>query len=174
MIAAALKHWHLLAIAALVMFCQHLYVQNLHLQLDAADAGRQTADERTVRESEARLHEATLAKRERAHATEQQEKEDAYTTEKMALQTRIAGERAYSGGLRNRLAAATTRDSSGSATDPAACQRAFARLETLGGLAGQSVELLVEGRGLLDERDLDVQRLFDQVIIDRKASGNDI
>ncbi len=171
MIAAALKYWHWVAIAALLFALQHMAVQNLHLQLDAADAGRVAAEELGARESAARQHEATLAKREQTHAAAQQEKENAYTTEKLALQTRLAGERAYSGGLRSRLAAATARDSSGSATDPAACQRAFARLETLGGLAGEGVQLLVEGRGLLAERDLDVQRLFDQVLIDRPACG---
>lgn len=172
MIAAALKYWHWLAIGALVLLAQHLYVQNLHLQLDAADAGRVTADERTARESAARLHETKLAAREQTHATEQQEKDNAFTTEKSTLQARVAAEQQRAGSLREQLAVATTRGGAGGETDPAACQRAFARLETLGRLAGEGVELLVEGRGLLEQRDLDVQRLFNQVTVDRKACGD--
>lgn len=172
MIAVALKYWHWLTIGALVLLAQHLYMQNLHLQLDAADADRQTADERTARESAARLHETKLAAREQTHATEQQEKDNAFTTEKSTLQARVAAERQRAGSLREQLAAATTRGGAGGEADPAACQRAFARLETLGRLAGEGVELLVEGRGLLEQRDLDVQRLFNQVTVDRKACGD--
>lgn len=173
MIAAALKYWHWLVIGALVLLAQQLYVQNLHLQLDAADAGRATADERTARQSAARIYETKLAAREQTHATEQQEKENAFTTAKSDLQRRADGERARADGLRDRLAAATARSGAGSEADPVACQRAFDRLEALGGMAGEGVQLIVEARHLLRQRDLDVQRLFDQVKIDRKACGQD-
>ena len=172
MIALLARYWYLLAIGALVLLAQHLHVQNLNLRLGLADAGRQAAEERSARESAARNHETKLAKRERDHAAAQQEKEDAFTTEKLVLQGRIAVERSNAGRLRQQLAAATARDGAGSAADPVACERAFARLETLGRLAGEGVELLVEGRGLLEQRDLDVQRLFNQVTVDRKACGD--
>ena len=171
MIALLARYWYLLAIAALGLLAQHLYVQNLNLRLNLADAGRQVAEERSTRESAARNHETKLAKRERDHAAAQQEKEDAFTTEKLVLQGRIAVERSNAGRLRQQLAAATARDGAGSAADPVACERAFARLETLGGLAGEGAELLAEGRGLLQQRDLDVQRLRDQVVIDRQGCG---
>lgn len=171
MIAALARYWHLGAIATLVLLVQHLHQKNLHLRLDVADAAHQAAEERGMREQAARNHETKLAKREREHAAAQQEKEDAYTTEKLALQSRIAVERNNAGRMRQQLAAATARNSSGSPTDPAACDRAFARLETLGRLAGEGAELLAEGRGILQQRDLDVQRLWGQVTVDRQGCG---
>ena len=74
-------------------------------------------------------------------------------------------------GLRAQLASATARANAGSATDPVACERAFNRLEELGGLAGEGAGLLQEARELLRERDTDIRRLFDQLTIDREAFG---
>lgn len=171
MIATLTRFWYLAVIAALVLLAQQLHMQNLNLRLDAKDAARQVVEERDLRLNAARAWETQLAKREREHAKAQQEKDDVFTNEKLALQGRIAVERNNAGRLRQQLAAATTRASSGSSTDPTACERAFARLETIGGLVGEGAELLAEGPGILQQRDLDVQRLWDQVTVDRKACG---
>ena len=40
MIALLSRYWYLLAIAALGLLAQHLYVQNLNLRLHLANAGR--------------------------------------------------------------------------------------------------------------------------------------
>lgn len=169
MIAALARYWHWVAIGLLVLLAQQLHVRNLGLQLDLADAGRQAAELTASRESAARAHETQLAKREQQHAADQQRKEENYAKDKDALGRQLVVEQRTAGRLRDQLAAATARDRSGDPTDAVACQRAFDRLEAVGGLAGEGVELLVEGRGLLRQRDLDVQRLLDQVTLDRQA-----
>ena len=127
------KRWVTVAlIVASVLAC----LKMAQLEAELAEAKLSAATERTDREIAARLHEANLAKREQTHATKQQEKEDDYSAEKLALEKRVAAERAASNSLRTQLASATARANAGSATDPVACERAFNRLEELGGLAG--------------------------------------
>lgn len=172
MIAAVARYWYWVAIGLLVLLAQQLHVRNLGLQLDLADAGRQAAELTVSRESAARAHETQLAKREQQHAADQQSKEENYAKDKDALGRQLVAEQRTAGRLRDQLAAATARGRSGDPADAVACQRAFDRLEALGGLAGEGVELLVEGRGLLRQRDLDVQRLLDQVTLDRQACSN--
>ena len=162
------KRW---AVVALLIIPCPLALQIAKVEAELAEAKLSAATERTDREIAARLHEANLAKREQTHATKQQEKEDDYSAEKLALEKRVAAERAASNSLRTQLASATARANAGSATDPVACERAFNRLEELGGLAGEGAGLLQEARELLRERDTDIRRLFDQLTIDREAFG---
>ena len=171
MIAAVARYWHWVVIGLLVLLAQQLHVRNLSLQLNLADAGRQAAELTASRESAARAHETQLAKREQQHAADQKTKEENYAKDKDALGRQLVVEQRNAGRLRDQLAAATARGRSGDPPDAVACQRAFDRLEAVGELAGEGVELLVEGRGLLRQRDLDVQRLLDQVTLDRQACG---
>lgn len=163
-----LKRW---AVVALLVIPFLLALEIAKVKAELAEAKLQATTERVDREIEARLHEATLAKREQTHAAKQQEKEDEYSAEKLAFEKRIAAERAAANGLRKQLASSTTRANSGSATDPVACERAFNRLEELGLLAGEGAGLLQEARELLRERDTDIRRLWDQLTIDREAFG---
>lgn len=162
------KRW---AVVALIVAALLACLKMAQLEADLAEAKLSAATERVDREIAARMHEATLAKREQTHAAKQQEKEDEYSAEKLAFEKRIAAERAASNGLRIQLASTTARANSGSATDPVACERAFNRLEELGLLAGEGAGLLQEARELLRERDTDIRRLFDQLTIDREAFG---
>lgn len=166
-----LQRWSIIGLAA---GCTLLWVHAAGLKADMADLRSQVAAEKAARESAARVHEAKLAQRERDHATAQLEKEDAYNQDKQAFEKRIADERAAAGRLRKQLAAATARANAGDSTDPAACERAFHRLEELGELAGEGAGLLQEARELLQERDRDTQRLWDQLTIDRKAIGQPV
>ena len=160
--------WAMVAlIAASLLAC----LKMAQLEAELAEAKLSAATERADREMAARTYETALTKREQTHATKQQEKEDDYSAEKLALEKRVAAERAASNSLRTQLASATARANAGSATDPVACERAFNRLEELGLLAGEGAGLLQEARELLRERDTDIRRLFDQLTIDREAFG---
>ncbi|ABX36089.1 hypothetical protein Daci_3453 [Delftia acidovorans SPH-1] len=174
MIAALARYWHWVVIGLLVLLAQQLHLRNLGLQRNLADAGRQAAELTASRESAARAHETQLAKREQQHAADQQTKEENYAKDKESLGRQLVAEQRTAGRLRDQLAYATARGRSGDPTDAVACQRTFDRLEALGGLAGEGVELLVEGRGLLQQRDLDVQRLLDQVTLDRQACEGEV
>lgn len=170
-LAALLQNWYWAAIGTLCAVALHLHSQTLHLRLDIAEQARTVAASESVREAVARDHEAKLAKREHQHAVEQQLKEDEYEKAKSVLENRVSIERSRAAGVRSQLAAATARSGSGSETDPVDCGRSFNRLEALGQLAGEGVELLGEGRGLLEQCRLDVQRLWDQIEVDRAASS---
>lgn len=145
-----------------------------HLEAELAETNLNYVTEKAARESAARAHEAKLAKREQEHATAQQEKDDAYNQDKQTFEKRMASERVATDGLRKQLASATARANAGSATDPVACERAFYRHEELGELAGEGAGLLQEARELLQERDRDIKRLWDQLTIDRKAIGQPV
>ena len=167
-IGSFVQRWAVVALAvAALLAC----VKMVQLEAALAESRLASANEKASRESAARAHETILARREQKHAAEQQEKEGIYGKEKSRLAESLRSEQLVTSRMRQQLAAATARSGSGSATDPAACQRAINKLDQLGGLAGEGLELLVEGRGLLAERDLDVQRLRDQVTGDRKACG---
>lgn len=159
------------AVVALLIIPLLMALEIAKVKADLADANLAAVTERAERESAARMHEATLAKREQTHAKEQQEKEDGYAEEKLVFEKRVVAERAANNGLRAQLASATARANAGSATDPVACERAFNRLEELGLLVGEGAGLLQEARELLSERDTDIRRLFDQLTIDREAFG---
>lgn len=166
-----LQRWSIIGLAA---GCTVLWVHTAGLKADMADLRHQVATEKAARESAARVYEAKLAQRERDHATAQQEKEDGYAADKQAFEKRIAVERVAADRLRKQLADATARANSGDSTDPVACERAFYRLEELGNLAGEGASLLQEARELLRERDRDIQRLWDQLTVDRKAIGQPV
>ena len=100
------KRW---AVVALLIIPCLLALQIAKVEAELAEAKLSAATERTDREIAARLHEANLAKREQTHATKQQEKEDDYSAEKLALEKRVAAERAASNSLRTQLASATAR-----------------------------------------------------------------
>lgn len=167
----AKEFWYVLVFAALGVWIGLLYRQIDDQMLEHQKLVVQVTQHNLDRERVARKHEETLAQREQEHAAAQQEKDNAHATQTAALRTLLATERTRATGLRDQLHRITTRSSAGSETDPVACGSALDRLETLGGLAGEGVELLAEGRGLLQQRDLDVQRLREQIDLDRAACG---
>ena len=158
------------AVVLLVAAVQEVRVQKAQkevLSLRTTVAERDSAMQKAARE-----YEAALGEKERQHAATQQEKEDAFNAEKQRLERVAADRSAESRRLRDQLAAATRRTPSHDPTDAVACQRDADRLEALGRLAGEGVELLEEGRSLLDRRDAEVKRLLDQITTDRAALGH--
>lgn len=157
------------ALAALLLTIAGQAARVDALKLSIAQAEAVTAKERTVREKIARDHEAELGRRERLHAAQQQERENAYQSDRAALATARAADAAAARSLRDKLAVATARSVPRGAVDTAACERDADRLEALGRLAGEGAELVAEARGLLDQRDIEVAALIAQIAIDRAA-----
>ena len=170
-VLAFVQRW---AVVALIATTALAVLKIAHLEAELAETKLGYATEKADRAAAALGHERELIKREWVHATAQQEKEDGYAAEKQAFEKRIADERAATGRLRQQLTRATARANAGDSTDPVACERAFHRLEELGELAGEGAGLLQEARELLQERDRDIQRLWDQLTIDRKAIGQPV
>lgn len=139
------------------------------LESEIKEVNLQHAEEKTLRTAEALAHTTKLREIEAMHAADQQTREDEHAKEKRTLEVQRATESASAGRLRQQLAAATARSREPSDADPASCERDQSRLETLGTLAGEGVELLAEGQGLVRERDLQIGRLLDQIKIDRAA-----
>lgn len=136
-----------------------------------AVAEKLASDEKASREKAAREHGDKILALQTTHARSQQEKEDAFATEREGLLRARAADAADARGLRNRLATTTARGSQRTNADPIACERDQDRLEVLGRLVGEGQELLVEARSLLAERDGQVKRLRDQIAIDRAATS---
>ena len=141
------------------------WVQSLRLEVSRLETDKARV-EATARTAE-RDHAVLIGERQSRHASAQQQKEDTYAKDTERLARQRDTERAAAVGLRHKLAAATA--NAGGPVDPAACERDRGRLETLGGLAGEGVELVVEARHLLDQRDADVRNLLGQIAADRAA-----
>lgn len=141
------------------------WVQSLRLEVSRLETDKARV-EATARTAE-RDHAVLIGERQSRHAAAQQLKEDTYAKDSERLARQRDAERTVAVGLRNKLAAATA--DTGGPVDPAACERDRGRLEALGGLAGEGVELVVEARHLLDQRDADVRNLLGQIAADRAA-----
>lgn len=101
--------------------------------------------------------------------TERNELEVKYVEDTEALRRQRDAESADADRLRQQLKAATTRRGAGSEVTPADCQRAADQHAALGDLAGEGVELLVEGQAILRERDRDVQRLLNELSLQQRV-----
>lgn len=137
------------------------------LRADLAEAENQAAQERAARIAKVLEHERDLAERERRHAAQLQDIEHDHAKQTAAAQARAAADAVALDRLRKQVAAFTARG--GSITDPVpvTAERYADRLETLGSLYAESLDLLVEGRGIIERRDLEVKRLVDQLHADR-------
>ena len=130
---------------------------------------REWSEDREARHAAALRLVEFNAKLQSEHAAAQQESEDAFNKEKLALERRVRDGSATAQWLRSQLAAYTARGGAGGETDAAACERAQHRLAQVGELLAEGVELLVEGRGIVERRDAEVKRLVDQITADRAA-----
>lgn len=130
---------------------------------------REWAEDRSARQESARKMIEFNAKLQSDHAAAQQESEHAFNQQKLALERRLRDSTSTAGRLRDQLATFTARGGAWDQTDPVTCERAQHRLESVGGLLASSVELLVEGRGIVEKRDAEVRRLVDQITADRSA-----
>ena len=161
------------ALAGLVLAILGIFgveeVRIANLQSEVAHVERQWADDRALAERTVRLQAQKLGDIQATHAAQQQEREDAWNKKQSELEARRRADAGTIVGLRGDIAAYTARGPAGDQADPAACQRAWDRLDTLGGLLAEGVELVVEGRQRVEARDAEVKLLVDQLTADRAA-----
>jgi len=166
---AALQHWRVAVWVALLALAAGQTVR-----LDAARAA--LTQERANHEvaalaalaAQAASATKTLAV-ERAHAAAQHRIADDFAREKQKMEDARIADAAVARSLRDRLAAATAKQPTKNHADTVGCERDRDRLEALGQLAGEGVELLAEGRNLLQQRDHEVALLLDQIRLDRAS-----
>ncbi len=140
------------------------------LKLELAETKLMYADEVAAREREARVFAERISQLKTDHAVAQQERENEFVKVKARLEGERAADRARAVGLRQQLEAATNAgDRPRDHVDAAACQRDADRLEALGRLAGEGLELLEEGRGLLNQREAELSHLLGQLQLDRQV-----
>lgn len=164
-----LDNWLLIPLAIVSFLFVNEMRQVWDLKLELSDTQRAYAEERQAAERAARVYDIKVAKVKDQHAIDQQDKEDRYVQRETILASERDAAVRNAGRLRDQLAAATRRETNGTEADPAACRADQARLESLGQLAGEGVELLEEGRQLLGTTELQLDRAIEQITIDRKA-----
>jgi multidrug resistance efflux pump len=103
---------------------------------------------------------------EQAHATAQQENTHAYNEKLAKLNNAHADDAATIERLRTLLTSATPTTSE---AYPAASGGESYRLSAVPSLFLESIDILAEGRGIIERRDAEVALLVGQIAIDRKA-----
>jgi hypothetical protein len=139
------------------------------IETELADARGTLAEERASAEAAARDWAEQKVELQAQHAKFQQEFEDEWNREKARMDERRRADAAVVAGLRNKIAAFTARGGAAGQADTAPPERAADRLEALGRVFQEGVELVVEGRDIVERRDAEVKRLVDQIAADRAA-----
>ena len=139
------------------------------IEAELADTKGTLATERANADRAAREWAEQKAVLQAQHAADQQELQDDWTREKARMDERRRTDAADLARLRNKLAAFTARGGDAGQADAAPVERAADRLEALGGLFAEGLELLVEGRDIVERRDAEVKLLIEQIRIDRAA-----
>lgn len=169
MIALLLRYWHFAVIAALVGLLGVQQVRVSDYKTEIAELKQKVSDERADREAAARAHVEELRLRETQHTQAQQLKDKDYAQKLALLEAGRRDDRALIGSLRGTIASYTAIGQRPGETDAAALERASHRLQTIGQLLDEGVELVIESRRLVEQRDAEVARLLDQIRIDRAA-----
>lgn len=125
------------------------------------------AQENTAR-SQAALDDITrIGDLERTHASTQQETVHAYESKLKTLVARGAADADYRRRMSGQFAASAASDRQEARGDAAACERIADRSQVVAGLADEGVELLIEGRSIVEARDAEVGLLLDTIRNDR-------
>ncbi len=125
--------------------------------------------ETTARSLLALAHGKAIAALQFKHAEETQLKENDYAAKIKDLEASKHADAVVASRLRDRINAYAAGDRRPGETDAAAVQRYANQLKVVSGLLGESVDLVVEGRAIIGQRDAEVGRLLDQISIDRVA-----
>lgn len=157
------------AIAALTtgIVAQQLRVSNAYTALYEERAAR--AEETAERIQLVIDHELSIKSILATHTASQQAKDDTYVAKVIEINAASVRNAADARGLRVRLEAFTSGGRQPGETDAAACERAQYRLPIVGGLLAEGVELEAESRAIIQQRDAEVERLLEQIKIDRAA-----
>jgi hypothetical protein len=174
-VLSAKVYWVAIALLFAALGAQQLRVSAL--QVDVATAGTalavakaDRAEETTGRMGVALDRIVALSRLLAEHNSKQQEKDKTYAEAIKKLEAVNSAGRDTARGLRNDIAAyvAASGGRPGEA-DAAVIERYRDRLRLLGELLGQGVDLVVEGQGVVGQRDAEVGRLLGQIQIDRWA-----
>ncbi len=138
------------------------------LRATVADAEARAATDLAERARVAQAHTEALAAVQARHAAQQQDAEHAFTLETTRLVAARRDDADLVRRLRAQLAAAAGHRPAGQA-DPAPTEHHRDAASDLAGLLGEGVELVVEARRLVEQRDAEVSRLLDQIKADRAA-----
>jgi hypothetical protein len=160
-------YWIAIAALTVVVGVQEVRVQRA--QAETSKVKLDFATDQAQRQEVARKLIEENGRLQTEHAAKQQELETRYAKQKTDYENRRRADAATVGRLRDQLATYTARGDAPDHTEPVACQRAGDRLEALGGLFAEGVELVVEGRGIVERRDAEVIRLLGQIGADRAA-----
>lgn len=158
-----------LAIAALVAFVGVQQVRIAGYQADIATVKGERDQDRAALAQAALDHKAAIDKLEDDHAAAQQLKENEYAADAKKREAARLAAVAESGRLRGKLAAYANSGVRAGETDAAAYQRAADRLNVVSGLLDESIDLVTEGRSIIEQRDSEVANLLRQIKIDRAA-----
>ena len=146
---------------------QQVRISNVRAELAGEKEAR--TGERNQRLAAALNHKTKIGELERAHAASTNLKEKEYANRLDQLEIAQRDGAAVAGKLRNQIASYAARDRRPGETDAVAVERYAGRLEVVGGLLQEGIDLVVEGRDRLGRRDLEVNLLLDQIQIDRTA-----
>lgn len=167
-------YWAAIAVLTLAVGGQQLRVANL--KADVATAGNTLSLERTARSTErtarataALAHTTAVAALQFEHSKQTQLKENDHAAKIKELEAGKRADAATAGRLRDRINSYSASDRRPGETDAAAVQRYADRLGIVSRLLGESVDLVVESRAVIGQRDIEVGRLLAQIQIDRVA-----
>lgn len=160
-ITLVVRYWYLPVIAGLLMLVQSYRTDVAELKLDAAN--KQVDIERAAREHGEKISELKLK-----HNQRETELEKEYAQALKTLNDQRSDDLAAIGRMRGIIEKyAGSGSLRGVPVDAAAAKRAADRLDTLSNLLAEGVELVVEGRGVVQRRDAEVKRLIEQIKADR-------
>lgn len=160
-------YWIAIGVLMAAVGAQQVRVANAHTEL--ADEQRARAEETSGRMQVAMAYTDELRLRESQHAADQQQKEEKYAIEILAVKTAGATDRADAKRVRGQLAAFTSSGNRPGETDAIACKRAQDRLPRVGALLAEGIELEAESREFIRQRDAEIDLLLRQIKIDRAA-----
>ena len=160
-------YWVAIGVLTAGVGAQQVRVSTAHTALAQEKAAR--AEETAERTQLVLDHELSLKSILATHTAAQQLKDDTYAAKILEINTSAVRNAADAGKLRLRLEAFTSSARQPGETDTAACERAQYRLPIVGGLLAEGVELEAESRAIIQQRDAEVERLLEQIKIDRAA-----
>jgi len=162
-------YWIAIATLTAGIGVQQVRIANAHTALATEQKAR--ADETIERQNLVIAHGEKLREVESKHAADQQEKDEKYANQISTIKAAGANDRADANRLRRQLADFTTSTTRPGETDAVACQRAKDRLQSVGALLGEGIDLEAESRELIKQRDAEIELLLGQIRLDRKAIG---
>lgn len=160
-------YWIVIAVLAVGIGVQQVRVA--HGQTELAQEQKAHSDETAIRMKLALDHTAEIGRLTAQHAADQQHSEERYAEINKALADERRADAVTTNRLRDKLAAYTSGDRRPGETDTVASERSADRLQALGRMVREGVELLTEARSIIGRRDGEVARLLDQIKIDRTA-----